>query len=114
MTSYTPAQGDIIFMDFNPTKGREQKGLRPALVVSTAEYYNKTKLLIVCPVSNTSSAFPLHLKLDQRTKTTGAILTQHIRTIDPDVRNVSFVEVAPTDILLSVLNRVGLFFIHNQ
>ncbi|MCL2386018.1 MAG: type II toxin-antitoxin system PemK/MazF family toxin [Defluviitaleaceae bacterium] len=99
-------------MDFNPTKGREQKGLRPALVISNAEYYRMTKLIIVCPISNTENTFPLDLKLDARTKTTGVILCQHIRTVDPEVRTVSFIERLPTDILKNVLNRTGLFFIH--
>ena len=32
--SYTPKQGDIIKLDFSPTKGHEQQGRRPALIVS--------------------------------------------------------------------------------
>jgi len=31
---YIPKQGDIIKMDFDPTKGYEQKGWRPAVVMN--------------------------------------------------------------------------------
>ena len=31
---YIPKQGDLVFLDFNPTKGHEQKGFRPAIVIS--------------------------------------------------------------------------------
>lgn len=31
---YIPEQGDIIFLDFNPTIGHEQKGKWPAIVIS--------------------------------------------------------------------------------
>ena len=32
--SYIPKQGDIVFVDFNPTKDHEQKGTGPAIVIS--------------------------------------------------------------------------------
>ncbi|MDR2575182.1 MAG: type II toxin-antitoxin system PemK/MazF family toxin, partial [Treponema sp.] len=32
--AYNPRQGDIIIMDFTPTKGHEQQGHRPAVIVS--------------------------------------------------------------------------------
>lgn len=108
--NYVPKQGDIVEMDFNPTKGHEQRGKRPALVISNNKYYYRTKLLIVCPISNTENDFPLHLQLDERTKTTGSILTQHIRTIDPVARTILFKETVPNDILEQVIEMVNLFF----
>jgi len=110
MVTYAPAQGDIISTDFNPTKGRKQKGKRPAIVISNESYYKKTGLLIICPISNINSKFPLHLPLLEGMATTGAILTQHIRTIDPEARPVVFIEQAPIDFVRKVMNFVGLFF----
>lgn len=34
MSDYIPKQGDIVFLDFDPQKGHEQKGQRPALIIS--------------------------------------------------------------------------------
>ena len=110
MVNYVPKQGDIIELNFNPTKGHEQRGKRPALIISNEKYYQRTKLLVVCPISNTESSFPLHIKLDNRTKTTGAVLSQHIRTIDPEARPVLFKETVPVDILKRVTETVNLFF----
>lgn len=31
---YIPMQGDVILLDLNPTKGHEQLGFRPAIVIS--------------------------------------------------------------------------------
>ena len=67
-------QGDIIKLNFNPQSGHEQAGYRPALVVSNEIFHQKTNLVIVCPISNTSNKFPLHVQLDNRTITTGSIL----------------------------------------
>jgi len=51
MTSatYIPSAGDLIWTDFDPTKGREQAGRRPGLVVSSAVFSKNTGLAVVCP-----------------------------------------------------------------
>jgi len=73
---YIPEQGDIVFLDFNPQAGHKQKGKRPALVVSNKTYNKFVKMAIVCPVTNTNRNFPLHVKLDERTQTTGVIMCE--------------------------------------
>jgi len=39
---YTPQRGDIIWMNFNPTRGHEQKGKRPHLILSPEPYNTKS------------------------------------------------------------------------
>ncbi len=95
-------QGDIIKLNFNPQSGHEQAGYRPALVVSNEVFHQKTNLVIVCPISNTLNKFPLHIKLDSRTTTTGSILCQHIKSLDVVSRGYVFVERLPNDILQEV------------
>jgi len=102
----TLKQGDIVKVNFNPQKGHEQAGYRPALIISNKIFIEKTKLFIVCPITNTDNNFPLHIKLDSRTKTTGAIMCEHIRTLDLNAREHIFVESIPTDLLQTVLNIV--------
>lgn len=97
-------QGDIIKLNFNPQSGHEQAGYRPALVVSNEVFHQKTNLVIVCPIINTSNNFPLHVKLDNRTTTTGSILCQHIKSLDIVSRNYVFVEHLPDDILQEVFD----------
>ena len=103
-------QGDIILLDFNPTKGREQSGKRPALIISNNRYYRRTGLLIVCPISKTDNKFPLHIPLPCDLKTTGTALTQHIRTIDPDAREITFLEKLPVNKMNQILEIVDLIF----
>lgn len=109
MVTYIPEQGDIILLDFNPIKGREQRGKRPALIISNNDFYKKTGLLMVSPISNTENQFPLHLKLDDRLKVTGSVLTQHIRTIDPQARPIEFLDKISNEFLEKVINLVKLF-----
>ncbi len=49
--AFIPGRKDIVWLDFEPTKGKEIGKYRPALVLSSREYNRKTGLLICCPVS---------------------------------------------------------------
>lgn len=95
-------QGDIIKVNFNPQRGHEQAGYRPALVVSNDTFNQRTNLAIVCPITNTGNKFPLHVPLDERTSTTGVVLCEHVRTLDLTSRPNKFVEKIPPDILEKV------------
>ena len=97
-------QGDIIKVNFNPQAGHEQAGYRPAVVVSNNFFNEKTNLAILCPITNTNNHFPLHVPLDERTKTTGVVLCEHVRTLDLEARSYNFVEKMPRDILEHILN----------
>ena len=99
-------QGDIIKVSFNPQKGHEQAGYRPALVISNDFFNEKTNLAIICPITNTNNRFPLHIPLDNRTQTTGVILCEHIRTLDLNARPHTFIERVPGDILTKVTDVV--------
>ena len=100
-------QGDIVKVSFDPNSGHEQKEYRPALVISNDEFNKRTKLAIVCPITNTNNSFPLHVPLDSRSSTTGVILCEHLRTLDLNSRKSKFVEKVPSDILKKVTDIVA-------
>jgi len=75
-------QGDIIKINFDPQSGHEQAGSCPAVIISNNFFNEKAKLAIVCPISNMDKNFPLHVRLDERTKTTGVVLCDHVKSLD--------------------------------
>ena len=99
-------QGTIIKINFNPQAGHEQAGYRPAVVISNDIFNDKTKLSIVCPITNTNNHFPMHIPLDNRTKTTGVILCEHIKALDLNSRTYQVIEDLPKDILENVIDIV--------
>jgi len=107
---YIPAQGDIIYLDFNPQAEHEQAGRRPALIVSNDSYNRYTNLAIVCPITNTDNNFPMHVSLDERTATTGQILCEHVKALDITARNAEFKETLPDDLFGEVMERIVLSF----
>lgn len=110
MVMYNPEQGDIVFLDFSPQSGHEQAGRRPGVVISNEQFFRRTKFAIICPITNTDNKFPLHIPLDDRTKTTGEILTEHMKCLDVISRNIQFVEKMPDDLLEKTLAYVKAFF----
>lgn len=104
---YIPKQGDIVFLDFNPIKGHEQRGYRPAIVVSHAIFNANTKMVFVCPISSNTKEFPTHYNLEDTKKVNGSVFCEHIRSIDYETRNLKFVEHASENDLLSVIMLVN-------
>lgn len=99
-------QGDIIKINLNPNKGHEEAGYRPALIISNHVFNKKTNMTIVCPITNTNNAFPLHVALDDRTKSTGHVLCEHVRAIDLSARPYRYIEKIPEDLLGEILDIV--------
>ena len=102
-------QGDIIYLDFDPQAGHEQRGHRPALVVSNNVYNHFHNLLMVCPITNTDRAFPSHVKLDNRTTTTGVSMCDQVRALDVYSRHGAFAEKAPEDLVAEVVDQIISF-----
>lgn len=103
---YIPKQGDIILLELDPRTGHEQKGSRPAFVVSNHTFNQFTRMAIVCPITNTKRGFPLHVLLDGRTKTKGVIMCEQAKSLDIVARNATFLGKAPQDILEEVVDIV--------
>ena len=91
MVNYIPSQKDIIYLDFDPQTGHEQKGRRPALVLSNITFNNFTKLALVCPITSNMKDFPFHLKINN-SKVSGAVMCEQIKAIDFVARNAEFKE----------------------
>ena len=99
-------QGSIILIDFDPQLGHEQKGRRPALVISNDLFNKYSEMAIVCPITSTDKNHPLHVRLTDKTKTTGVILCDQVKTMDIKARNFKYLESIPEDVLENVLDIV--------
>lgn len=60
-----PERGEVWMINLNPTKGREQSGIRPALVISVDGFNNSAAdLVIVIPITSKMRGIPLHVTLE--------------------------------------------------
>lgn len=109
MSKYIPKRGDIIWMSFDPTLGHEQRGQRPAVVLSNTKYNKVTGLAIVCPITNKTKGFVGEIPLPVGMNTKGVILSNHVRGVDWTRRNVRFSsECVSGELIGLVLERIGL------
>lgn len=99
---YIPQKGDLVILSFDPSSGHEQKGRRPALVISNEVFNKALGLAIACPITNTDRNFPFHVKLEAQ-NLKGFIMTEQIKSIDFNARQVKFVEKVDEDTLNQVL-----------
>ncbi|HUA13573.1 MAG TPA: type II toxin-antitoxin system PemK/MazF family toxin [Candidatus Sulfotelmatobacter sp.] len=95
---YVPERGDIVWMVLEPRVGHEQSGRRPVLVLSPKELARHTNLAVICPITSKIIGLPQEVELT-KTKTKGAILPFHVRSVDFRSRRAKYIEKAPTYIL---------------
>jgi len=98
-------QGDIAWLNLDPKMGHEQSGRRPVIVVSNAYFQSATSqvMIMVCPITKSDNSFPLHIPLNDETKTQGFAMCEHIKTLDITARNYQFIEELPEEILEEIL-----------
>jgi mRNA interferase MazF len=104
--SYIPDRGDIIWLEFDPQKGHEQKGRRPGIVLSKKEYNQKSNLAIICPITSKIKDYPFEVRINSIIQ--GVILSDQIRSIDWKSRNAAFIEKIPEEILKEILENIDL------
>ncbi|MDL1974093.1 MAG: type II toxin-antitoxin system PemK/MazF family toxin [Deltaproteobacteria bacterium] len=104
MAVYIPRQGDIIAITFDPQSGHEQKGRRPALVVSKDLFNRSTGLAIVCPLTNTERGFPFHVPVPENSSLTGFIMVEQVKSVDFRTRRAKRIERASDELLTNVLS----------
>jgi mRNA interferase MazF len=96
--AYIPDSGDIIWLNLDPRTGHEQSGRRPTLVLSSREYTKRTGLAVVCPITSKIKGLPFEIVLKD-TKTAGAILPIHVRSVDVEARHAQFIETLSPKLL---------------
>ncbi len=104
---YSPNRGDVIWLDFNPQIGFEQKGRRPALVISPYNYNVKVGLVIVMPITSQIKGYPFEVKLPLDFKINGVILSDQVKSLDWKQRKAVFIENLPISILNESLNKLN-------
>ena len=103
MRRYVPHKGDFISLTFDPQAGHEQKGRRPALVVSNDLFNKHTGLAIVCPLTNTHRGIPFHLPVEPSVKLSGFVMVEQVKSIDYLARGARFIEKARSALLDDVI-----------
>ncbi|WP_225353011.1 type II toxin-antitoxin system PemK/MazF family toxin [Lentilactobacillus parafarraginis] len=104
--SYIPEQGDIIMINFNPSRGHEEQGWHPALVISQKRLSTSSPFVWCVPISHGQYYHPLHVSLDSRTQIEGTIFVEQLKSFDYHARLFEYKEKIPSDLLSEVLDNI--------
>lgn len=104
MAEYVPRKGDFVAVSFDPRSGHEQRGRRPALVVSNDLFNRHTGLCVVCPVTNTRRGYPFHVPIPDNEDITGFVMVEQVKSIDFHSRKAKRIGKAPEQVLQEALS----------
>ncbi len=99
---YIPSQVGIIWLDFDPSAGKEIMKRRPAYIMSRDAFNAHIGLTIVAPITTTIRGIKLEVVLPESMKTSGSILVYQFKSLDIFKRNVEVIEKSPKNIIDSV------------
>jgi mRNA interferase MazF len=108
MPAYVPDKGDFITLSFDPQTGHEQRGRRPALIISNSLFNQATGLAIACPITNTDRKIPFHLPVPNTCSLTGFVMVEQVKSIDYRARQAKFVEKAQSEFVEEVIALVDV------
>lgn len=104
-----PKQKDIIWIDLDPTKGKEIRKRRPALVVSRDDFNKRTGFCLICPITSTRREFATYIEIKDPQKITGEVVTHQIRSVDYLSRKIEKIEQCDLLTWIEVVEVIGMF-----
>ena len=98
---YIPEVGDIVWIELSPTKGREQAGHRPAIVLTKASFNDRSNLMLCVPMTSQIKNYPFEVKVGS-----GAALVDQTRSVDWKARNMTHKGRATADEIEAVRSKL--------
>ncbi len=106
---YVPDVGHIVWLSFDPQRGREQHGRRPFLILSRRAYNEKTSLAVGVPITSKRKGYPFEVALRSGSSIGGVALVDQIKSLDWRVRLADFAEEVSPLTLRSVRRLLATF-----
>ena len=103
--SYIPERNHVVWLDFEPTKGREIGKYRPAIVLSSKTYNQLTGLLICCPISTSIRGAATEVPVNNL-ESPSVVAAGLIQTLSWKDRKVKFIAKAEDGVFEEVILRI--------
>ena len=104
--AYCPEIGDIVDINFDPQEGREQRGRRPALVLTPRAYNRRAGLCVLCPITNQQKGYPFEVPIPPGHGATGVVLSDQVKSLSWERRRAAFRCPAPDAVLRETKGKV--------
>lgn len=101
-----PKRCDFVWIDLDPQAGHEQRGRRPALIISKTEFNRATGFAWVCPVTSVNKGYPFHVPIQNPKKISGVVMVDQAKSLDYRKRKMKRIEACDSKTFDEVLARV--------
>jgi mRNA interferase MazF len=104
---YTPSRGDVVWLSFDPQRGHEQAGRRPAVVLSSNPYNARIGLAICCPITSRVKVYHFEVAIPLNDQIAVVILSEQVKCVDWQARQVEFITTLPDHVIDEVLAKLS-------
>ena len=105
--TYVPQRGDAIWISLDPQAGHEQRGRRPAIVLSPAAYNGRVGLALLCPITSQVKGYPFEVALPDGLPVSGVVLADQVKSLDWKARQADRICAVPDRVATQVLRRLN-------
>ncbi|MBT5286725.1 MAG: MazF family transcriptional regulator [Candidatus Thioglobus sp.] len=105
MSSYIPDRADVVWLDFEPKKGKEIGKYRPALILSSKAYAKKTGMVICSPISTSIRGGLTEVHIDGLDKPS-VVAAAIVNTLSYKSRKAKLITQASKDVVDEVLSKL--------
>lgn len=112
--TYLPKRGDLVHLNFSPSRGHEMADRHYALVISALAYNRRSRMAIVCPITSRARGWPFEVEVPPgllpakagQAETSSVVIADAVRQVDFRERETEFVAVAPAELVEEVLDKM--------
>jgi mRNA interferase MazF len=105
--TFVPRRGDVIWITLDPQVAHEQRGRRPALVLSPEVYNEKVGLVLLCPITSQVKGYPFEVALPGGLPVTGVVLADQMKSLDWRARKCDRLCAIPEPAVAVVLRKLN-------
>jgi mRNA interferase MazF len=102
-----PNAGDVAWAELDPVLGSEQAGRRPALVLTTREYHQRSRRALIAPIMRNPKEWTFHVPIPGGLKVEGMVMVDQVRMVDRASRLFDVIDSVPDETLAVVRGRLA-------
>ncbi|MGE3405105.1 MAG: endoribonuclease MazF [Vicinamibacterales bacterium] len=103
---YIPDAGDFVWLTFDPQAGHEQRGRRPAIVLSPRAYNGPSGLAVACPITSRRKGYPFEVAIPEGSIVDGVVMADQLKSVDWVGRRAEFIGRSPVQLVNAVRRRL--------
>ena len=101
-----PGRSDVVWINLDPRLGHEQRGRRPAVVLSPVSYNRKVGLAIMCPITGAVKGYPFEIAIPEGLGVSGVVLADQVKSLDWRARRAEVKQRLPSEVTEEVLAKL--------